>query len=92
MGVVSRYNKGKKKTNLSLGAGEGRGEGRESVREGKVASCLCCLQRCGDAAPRHHIMTIIGLVGSVGYNACHMLSNQYLMHQCSTLVDCTYFY
>ena len=38
MGVVSRCNKGTKKTNLSLGAGEGRGEGRESVREGKVAS------------------------------------------------------
>ena len=61
MGVVSRYNKGKKKTNLSLGAGEGGGEGRECVREGKVASHSCCLQRCQDATPRHHIMTIIGL-------------------------------
>ena len=62
MGVVSRYNKGKKKkTNLSLGAGEGRGEGRENVREGKVASHSCCLRRCRDATPRHHIMTIIGL-------------------------------
>ena len=36
MGVVSRYNKGKKITNLSLGAGEGGGEGRESVREERV--------------------------------------------------------
>ena len=31
------------------------------------------------------------LVGSVGYNTCHMLSNQYLMHRCSTLIDCSYF-
>ena len=43
MGVVSRYNKGKKNPNLLLGAGEGGGEGRESVREGKVASaCVVC--------------------------------------------------
>ena len=46
MGVVSRYNKGKKNPNLSLGAGEGGEEGRECVREGKVASTYVV---CGDA-------------------------------------------
>ena len=36
-------NKVKKKTYLLLGAGERGGEGRESVREGKVAStCVVC--------------------------------------------------
>ena len=34
-----------KNTNLSLRAGEGGGEGRESVREGKVASTRVV---CGD--------------------------------------------
>ena len=37
MGVVSRYNKGKKKHQPFVG-GRGGGRGRKSVREGKVAS------------------------------------------------------
>ena len=62
MGVVSNDNKSKKKTYLSLGAGEG-GEGKEErvCERKKCGQCSCCLWRCGDAAPRHHNMTTFGL-------------------------------
>ena len=58
MGVVSRYNKGKTNPNLLLGAGEGGGEGRECVREGKVASTRVV---CGDAEmPLPDIISVRG--------------------------------
>ena len=69
--------KSKKKTYLLLG--QGRGEGKEErVWEGrKGGQCLCCLQRCGDAAPKHHIRTIIGLA-----------TNASLAQLVTTLVTC----
>ena len=69
--------KSKKKTYLSLG--QGRGEGKEErVCEGrKGGQRSCCLQRCGDAAPKHHIRTIIGLA-----------TNALLAQLVTTLVTC----
>ena len=92
MGVVSN-GKSKKKPTFHWGRGGGRGRKRECVREGKVASARVV---CRDVEmPLPNIISgplSACIVGSVGYNTCHMLSNQYLMHQHLTLVDCTYFY
>ena len=69
--------KSKKKTYLSLG--QGRVEGKEErVCEGmKGGQRLCCLRRCRDAAPKHHIRTIIGLA-----------TNASLAQLVTTLVTC----
>ena len=69
--------KSKKKTYLSLG--QGRGEGKEErVCEGrKGGQRSCCLQRCGDVAPKHHIRTIISLA-----------TNASLAQLVATLVTC----
>ena len=60
MGVVSRYNTGKKKPTFHWGQGGERGRKRVSERR-KGGQHSCCLWRCQDAAPRHHIMAIISL-------------------------------
>ena len=97
MGVVSRYNKiiKEKPTFIGSRGGERGGEGRVCVREGQPALVLFAeMRRCRSQTSYqdHYRPGYKCLVGSVGYNTCHMLSNQYLMHRRSTLVDCTYFY
>ena len=86
--------KSKKKTYLSLG--QGRGEGKEErVKERwPVLVLFAEMRRCRSQTSYqdHYQPGYKCLIGSVGYNTCHMLSNQYLMHWCSTLIDCTYFY
>ena len=96
MGVVSRYNKGKKNQPFIGGRGGERGRKRECERRkgGQPLMLFVEMWRCLSQTSYHdHFWPgYKGLVGSVGYNACHMLSNQYLMHQPLTLVNCTYFY
>ena len=67
----------KKKRTFCLGQGRGEGKEESVCERRKGGQRSCCLRRCRDAAPKHHIRTIIGLA-----------TNASLAQLVTTLVTC----